>query len=100
MFLPFWISLPGPGRQATESFFWLKLFLETRLSSESLESLIDFLAYLETEPWHKTEFVTNIKKFHERYNFPFQDKFWPAIALRQIKLQSCSHPLKTRSLVV
>jgi len=29
------------------SHFWLKFFLESRLSSESLEPLIGFLAYLE-----------------------------------------------------
>jgi len=35
--------------------FWLKFFLETRLSSESLEPLIGFLAYLEPKSWIKKQ---------------------------------------------
>jgi len=46
MFLFFGLTLPGPERQPYKTFFWLKLFVESALSSESLESLIDFLAYL------------------------------------------------------
>jgi len=41
----------GPGIQNNVLFFWLKYFLETRLSSESLDPLIDFLAYLEPKLW-------------------------------------------------
>jgi len=51
MFSPFGLTLPGPERQTNEPFLLLKLFLESRLSSESLESLIDFLAFLGPKPW-------------------------------------------------
>jgi len=47
VFSSFWPILPDPGRQTNDPIFWLKIFLETRLSSESLEPLIGFLAYLE-----------------------------------------------------
>jgi len=36
----------GPGSQNNVIFLWLKCFLETRLSSESLDPLIGFVAYL------------------------------------------------------
>jgi len=39
--------LPGPGRPSNEPTFWPKCFCETRLSHESLEPLIGFLAYLD-----------------------------------------------------
>jgi len=50
--------------------FLIQAFLETGLSSESLESLIDFLAYLEPKLWLKNQYLTKIKSIHERYNFP------------------------------
>jgi len=46
MFSPFLPSLPSPGQQPNEPFFDTRV-LETRLSSESLEPLIGFLAYLD-----------------------------------------------------
>ena len=52
---------PMPGRELNEPFFVLKFCLETRLSSESLEPLIGFLAYLEPKLWLKnTLFDKNI----------------------------------------
>jgi len=69
--------------------FWLKLFLETRLSSESLKSLGPNYG-------SKTQFLTKIKKFHEKYNLPSQDQLWSAITRQQIELESCSNPLKSR----
>jgi len=47
VFSSFWPTSPDPGRQTNETIFWLKVFVETSLSSESLESFIDFLAYLD-----------------------------------------------------
>jgi len=47
----FLTTLPGTGRQPNEPIFWLKLVLETRLSCETLEPLIGFLAYLEAKLW-------------------------------------------------
>ena len=43
----FWPTLTGPGRQSNAPFFCLKIVLESRRSSASLELLIDLLARLE-----------------------------------------------------
>ena len=43
-----------------------EVFLESKISSESLEPLIDFLAYLEPKLWQKKQFLAKIKKFHKR----------------------------------
>jgi len=48
-FCIFWSILAGHRRQSNEPFFWLNIVLESRLSSASLEPLIDFLAYLEAK---------------------------------------------------
>jgi len=42
-----WPTLHGPGRPSDGRTFWPKYFYETRLSHESLEPLIDSLAYLD-----------------------------------------------------
>jgi len=49
-FRPSW---RGPGRQSNEPIVSLKFLLKTRLSYESLEPLIDFLAYLDQKLHHK-----------------------------------------------
>jgi len=54
----YWPSLRGPGRQSNESIVSLKFCSETRLSYESLEPLIDFLAYLELK-----NYTTKTKKW-------------------------------------
>jgi len=43
------------SQQSNEPIFSLKISLETRLSSESLEPLIGFLAYLEPKLWIKNQ---------------------------------------------
>ena len=53
MFLPFLSNLPGPGGLPNVPISWLKFFLEFRLSSESIEHLIGFIAYLEPKLWLK-----------------------------------------------
>jgi len=47
--------------------FWLKVFMESRLSSESLEPLIGFLAYLEPKLWLKNK---NWKKLYTHKRWP------------------------------
>jgi len=47
VFVFLWPTLHGPGRPSNGLTFWPKYFYETRLSHESLEPLIDFLAYLD-----------------------------------------------------
>jgi len=49
--------LPGPGRQTNEPFFGSRFFLETRLSSESLEGLIGLPEYHEPKLWLKKQEV-------------------------------------------
>ena len=46
---------PGPGRPPNGPTFWPIYFYETRLSFESLEPLIGFLAYLDEKLCHKTK---------------------------------------------
>jgi len=48
------------------SHFWLKIFVETRRSSASLELLIDLLAYLESELWLKNPIFHKNKKMQEK----------------------------------
>jgi len=50
-----WPTLHGPGRQSNGLTFWPKYFYETRLSHESLEPLIGFLAYLDETLCHKNQ---------------------------------------------
>jgi len=52
-----WPNLHGPGRPFDGPTFWPKYFCETRLSHEFLESLIDFLAYLDENVCHKNQKV-------------------------------------------
>jgi len=56
----YWPSLRGPGRQSKEPIVSLKFLLETWLSHESLEPLIDFLAYLDQKLCHKNQKVVKI----------------------------------------
>ena len=55
-----WPTLPGPGHPSNEPTFWPKYFYETRLSYESLEPLIGFLAYLDQILCHKNQKVVKI----------------------------------------
>jgi len=56
----YWPSLRGPGRQSNKPIVSLKFFLETRLSYESLEPLINFLACLDQILYHKIQKVVKI----------------------------------------
>jgi len=57
MLLNFQPILTGTGRQSNDPFLWLKIVLETRRSSASLELLSDFLVCLEPELWPKNPVV-------------------------------------------
>jgi len=52
------------------SHFWLKIVLETRRSSASLEPLIDLLAYLEPELWPQNPFCTKKQKLQKKRESP------------------------------
>jgi len=56
VFSPFY-GLLCPGRPSNGPTFWPKYFYETRLSFESLEPLIGFLAYLDEKLCHKSQKV-------------------------------------------
>jgi len=40
-----------PGSQTIHQILWLKVFLDSRLQYESLEGLMDFLAFLVQKLW-------------------------------------------------
>jgi len=44
----------------------------------------------------KNKFWQEKKKLQERYDLPYQGKFWSAVTQQQIKLESCSNPLQIR----
>jgi len=52
-----WPTLHGPGHPSNGPTFWPKFLNETRLSHESLEPLIGFLAYLDEKLCHKNQKV-------------------------------------------
>jgi len=57
VFVFLWPTLHGLGRPSNGPTFWPKYFCETRLSHESLEPLIDFLAYLDEKLCYKNQNV-------------------------------------------
>jgi len=59
IFAILWLRLPGPGHQPNRSFFLAQGFLESRLSSKSLEPLIGFLAYMGSKLWLKLKIGKN-----------------------------------------
>ena len=46
IFLYIWMMSSSPGSRTIEPILWLKLVLESRLQYESVEDLMDFLAFL------------------------------------------------------
>ena len=85
--------LAGPGPQPIGPFFWLKIFLETKLKSVSLEPLNDFLAYLQRklqtkhQKFVKISVPTNLSLW---WKTPL---FYMANSRQWIELESCSNPL-------
>jgi len=41
-----WMTSSSPGSPPVEPILWLRVFLDSRLQYESLEGLMDFLAFL------------------------------------------------------
>jgi len=83
-------------------FFRSSFFFKTRLSSESLEPLIGFLAYLEPKLCHK-KWLKFLPLQKDKNFYPY--KRTPGLNntqlvyghnSRQNRLKSCSSPLKTR----
>jgi len=57
--------LTGPGRQSHGPKFWLKLVLETRQFSASIEPLLDLLACLGPKLWPKNPIFPQNQKIAE-----------------------------------
>ena len=76
--------------------FLFKFLFEIRLSSEPLEPLIGFPSYLEAKWWHKKLKVVTISTPTNGNMFWITPSLYMAITRRQIRLESCSSPLKTR----
>ena len=58
-FWPFWLGLPGTGPKPLNGSISLKFVLGTRLESESLERLIDFLGFRLPTLWPKNNKLIN-----------------------------------------
>ena len=96
VFVFLWPTLHGPGHPSNGPTFWPKDFDETRLSHESSEPLIDFLAYLDEKLCRKNQKVVKNptpKKSNQGRITPLFDM---AITCCQNRLESCSNPLKIR----
>jgi len=78
--------------------FFRSSFFENRLSSEFLEPLIGFLAYLETKWWHKNQNVVKISTTTKGNLGWITPSLYMAITPCQNRLESCSSPLKTCNL--
>ena len=62
VFSVFWPILTRPGRQSHGPKFWLKLVLETRHFSASIDPLLDLLACLEPKLWPKNPILPQKSK--------------------------------------
>ena len=89
-------TLPGPGRPSNGPTFWPKYFYETRLSHESLEPLIGFLAYLDQNLCHKNQKVVKRSTPKRVTNGRITPCLYMAITRHKNRLESCSNPLKIR----
>jgi len=99
VFLPFWRILSGPGRQPNEPIFWIKIVLESRLSSESLQHLFGFLAYLEPKLWLKNRVFDKIQRVTQKVSLAISNELLARITRQQIELESSSNPLKSRDVL-
>jgi len=96
VFLRFYgLLYPALGANPMNQFFGASFF-EARRSSESLEPLISFIAYLEPKLWHKNKRVVKISTTTNANLGLITPILYMAITLRQNMLESCSSPLKTR----
>jgi len=93
MFSCFGLSLPGPGRQLNEPFFGLSFFLESRLSSESLEPFIGFLVYLDAKLWLKNKKSVKLSTPTNADPGYVTHIWYMVITPQRIELESCSNPL-------
>jgi len=81
------------------SHFWLKICLITRLRSEVLNLLIDFVACLEPKLWPKIPAFDENKRLHGTYDLPSLGKFCQATTHQQIELEGCLNSLTIRKVL-
>jgi len=93
------VTFDRPWPQPIDPFYWIKVLLETRSKSASIEPLIDLLAYLKPKLWLKNPVFDLIQNLKKRHNMLFQDKLWPVITRQQIELESWSNPVMTSGVV-
>ena len=79
--------------------FSLKVLLYLWLKNESLEPLIDLLAYLDRKLWLKNPVFGKNLKFSKKVTLATFVQLWPLVVCSQIELESYSNPLKTREVV-
>ena len=92
VFLLFQPPLAGPGPQPIGPFFWLKILLETKPKSASLEPLNDFLAELQRKLWTKHQKLVKILAPTNLSLWWKSPLFSMANSRQRIELESCSNP--------
>jgi len=50
-----WMTLSSPGSRPIEPISWFKVLVASRLQYESLEGLMDFLAFLVDKLWQNNQ---------------------------------------------
>jgi len=59
IFVYIWMMSSSPGSRPIEPISWLKVFVDSRLQYESLEGLMDLLAFLVQKLWRNNQ---NLKR--------------------------------------
>jgi len=95
MFVHFWRLCLALAPSQWE-LFSLKVFLDLWLENESLEPLIDLLAYLDLKLRLKNPVFGKNLKFSIKVTLATSIQLWPLVVGSQIELESYSNPLKTR----
>jgi len=54
-FVYIWMMTSYPGSRTIDQILWLKVFFDSRLQYESLEGLMDFLAFLVQTLWQNKQ---------------------------------------------
>jgi len=55
IFVYIWMMTSYPGSRTIHQILWLKIVLDSRLQYESVEGLIDFLAFLVQNVWQNNQ---------------------------------------------
>jgi len=93
IFVYIWIMTSYPGSRTIHQILWLKVFFDSRLQYESLEDLMDFLAFLVQKLWQKKQKL--IREIHWTYS-AMSSMIWGLLALTLASemVRSRSRPLQ------